>query len=414
MIICYDAVKFTIKETNKNLMKALNLPDKYESSLLKYLINLYQDNCSSIFKFDDEKFKKIKDSYKKNCKKTFTQKYDSPFENIRNLDEESGESTESQNNNDIILPATSNNSNPEISSSDKKDKSANMKEFKIEIKEEYENYLEELLESSDFKKFVANLFSLCVYMQLSDPQLKMPIDNFKNRKYDYRSFKKNEYICIDGFAKEGSPCLTIIPPVMRNNYSYNGIKPSVLVLPENFATDSILNKINQVERDEELKKAKKLEKEKEEEATKEKEDNETEANESSKYICQFQPISTIANFSVDLKMTNTSAILSFPTTAHNISLDALPLVSSQNFSGFIPQQQLYESNSDLHKEKTIPRFSISMNNANEYINTNFPDGTKELHDRIEASPISNIDDRNNITKAKLVPKRKALKLYVIY
>lgn len=67
-------------------------------------------------------------------------------------------------------------------------------------------------------------------MLLHDPPLRVPVDNFKNRKYDYKLFKKNEFNCIDGFAKDKAISLIILPAVSRNNYNYNGIKPSVIIL----------------------------------------------------------------------------------------------------------------------------------------------------------------------------------------
>jgi hypothetical protein len=52
VMLCYDAVKFHIKDTNKNILKLLNLPEKNEASISKNLANFYQDNHSQIFKLD--------------------------------------------------------------------------------------------------------------------------------------------------------------------------------------------------------------------------------------------------------------------------------------------------------------------------------------------------------------------------
>ena len=43
-------------------------------------------------------------------------------------------------------------------------------------------------------------------------------------------FRKNEFICIDGFAKEKALSLIILPPVMKGKFPYNGIKPAVLII----------------------------------------------------------------------------------------------------------------------------------------------------------------------------------------
>ena len=45
-------------------------------------------------------------------------------------------------------------------------------------------------------------------------------------------YKKGECYCVDGFEKEGSPSLIVLPPVYRQgNYVYHGIKYAVLILP---------------------------------------------------------------------------------------------------------------------------------------------------------------------------------------
>jgi len=43
-------------------------------------------------------------------------------------------------------------------------------------------------------------------------------------------FNKNDYYCIDGFPKEGYPCIVVLPPPYRSGYVYQGIKPAVIVL----------------------------------------------------------------------------------------------------------------------------------------------------------------------------------------
>ena len=52
-------------------------------------------------------------------------------------------------------------------------------------------------------------------------------------KYDFWMFNKNDYYCIDGFPKEGYPCVVVLPPPYRQGYVYQGIKPAVIVLADN-------------------------------------------------------------------------------------------------------------------------------------------------------------------------------------
>ena len=173
----------------------MNLSDKNETVLSKHLASFYQDNFNTIFKLDEERTNKIKDHYKKNVKKIFTHTYTSELANFpENLDDGGAPPAE------------------------KTDEENNQNGFKVNIAEEYDSYFDQLLENEDFPKFVSSMFSLCVFMLLNDPPLSVPIDNFKNRKFVYRRYKKNEYVCIDGFAKDGAPCIVILPSVVRNNY----------------------------------------------------------------------------------------------------------------------------------------------------------------------------------------------------
>ena len=56
-------------------------------------------------------------------------------------------------------------------------------------------------------------------------------------KYDFWMFNKNDYYCIDGFPKEGYPCVVVLPPPYRQGYVYQGIKPAVIVLADNGGGD---------------------------------------------------------------------------------------------------------------------------------------------------------------------------------
>lgn len=66
-------------------------------------------------------------------------------------------------------------------------------------------------------------------MVLSDPPIETAnisinkaIDNeIKDfSKFDYWMFNKQEYYCIDGFPKEGAPCVVVLPPPYRQGYVY--------------------------------------------------------------------------------------------------------------------------------------------------------------------------------------------------
>ena len=50
-------------------------------------------------------------------------------------------------------------------------------------------------------------------------------------------YNKNDYYCIDGFPREGNPCVVVLPPPYRSGYVYQGIKPAVIVLTD--STDEV-------------------------------------------------------------------------------------------------------------------------------------------------------------------------------
>jgi hypothetical protein len=58
-------------------------------------------------------------------------------------------------------------------------------------------------------------------MVLSEPpielQLQATIDQQgdETELFEYWMFNKNDYYCIDGFPKEGMPCVVVIPPPYR-------------------------------------------------------------------------------------------------------------------------------------------------------------------------------------------------------
>ena len=87
-----------------------------------------------------------------------------------------------------------------------------------------------MMDSEELASFTDEFYKACIYMHLNDPQLTVPLRSYKEREFEYCSFRKKEAYCIDGFAKEGAESIIVLPPVMRNNFPFNGLKPSVLIL----------------------------------------------------------------------------------------------------------------------------------------------------------------------------------------
>ena len=280
IIICYDQAKNVVKEVNCNVLKTLNLNnEKNETAIKKHLVNFYQDNYATIFKLDETRLDKIKNLYKKYAEKVFAHVYTSELANFPPEADEAdtpqlpSQITANMHSKSTELSLTQEKTVPEETVEVNKDDEGNTSNvtkeeentFKVEIRDEYQEQFDDLLEMEDFSKLVQSVFYLCLFMLLSDPVLRVPIENFKNRKFTYKRFKKNDYICVDGFARENSPCLVLLPPVTRNNHPYNGIKPSVLILQEDFITSKISKALEQGDKEEQEKLLKKQEKEAQEE-----------------------------------------------------------------------------------------------------------------------------------------------------
>lgn len=99
------------------------------------------------------------------------------------------------------------------------------------IEEDSIKDFEDMVEMNEFSDFVKSVHSLCVFMLLSEPALTVPFVE----QLDYRVFKNEDYYCIDGFPKNSLPCVVILPPAMRHNFAYQGLKPAILILSRDVA-----------------------------------------------------------------------------------------------------------------------------------------------------------------------------------
>jgi len=112
----------------------------------------------------------------------------------------------------------------EIISSIKKD--INFKQNNLFSTEEKTNILKDL-NGQNINIFIIELYNLCLYMNINEPQLTIKTSTEINYKY----FNRKKYSNIEGFSKENDICLLILnPPVNKNNINYKGIKPTVFII----------------------------------------------------------------------------------------------------------------------------------------------------------------------------------------
>ncbi len=135
-----------------------------------------------------------------------------------------------------------------------------------EFSQEKLNFIEEDVNSKYFNEFSLSALKLCLYMHLHEPKLIFNLPScFKEnknikRKLIFHYYKKDEFINIEGFPKEKSCCVLILPsPLLRSNYSYQGIKPAVYIVTE--PTKEIINECELSYKEKEKLKEKEFEKE---------------------------------------------------------------------------------------------------------------------------------------------------------
>ena len=105
-----------------------------------------------------------------------------------------------------------------------------------EDEEDYNEMLDEAINSEDFRNFIKSLHKIVMHLCLSDPPISVQLASFEERmkkdnlieKYEFKRFKKQNMFCIDGFPKEDLPAVVVYPPPMKGRYVYQGIKPSVI------------------------------------------------------------------------------------------------------------------------------------------------------------------------------------------
>jgi hypothetical protein len=101
--------------------------------------------------------------------------------------------------------------------------------------EDKKNFIKEDLNSKSFSEFSLSAMKLCLYMHLHEPKLTFNLPSChtetNRRKLCFYYYKKDEFTNIEGFPKEKCCCAVILPcPVLRSNYSYQGIKPAVYIV----------------------------------------------------------------------------------------------------------------------------------------------------------------------------------------
>ena len=104
----------------------------------------------------------------------------------------------------------------------------------INNKEINYNIISDKINQNIFESLIKNFFNICIYMLLHDPSLTFNLTKYKQRKLEYFFYNKNDFINVDGFVNEqdkNTSCIILVPPpLIKNKYIFNGIKPPVYII----------------------------------------------------------------------------------------------------------------------------------------------------------------------------------------
>ena len=234
MLLVYEEVKNIIEGKFCEILKCLNISKiskNKKDNLYVKILPFFRENFHNVFEFNEEKINNIK------------QKMDNVLKQYSFLGEINlfkNNSSKALNNNDI--------NNNSYTDGDINNNVKNIENIKI---------LENKIKGKNFDGIIKNFFTICLYMLLHEPPLNFNIENYSKRKLTYYFYNKKDYINVEGFGYDKSPCILILqPPLLKNKYPFNGLKPAVYILSDSLINKEIINQceINEKNKDGENKK----------------------------------------------------------------------------------------------------------------------------------------------------------------
>ena len=93
--------------------------------------------------------------------------------------------------------------------------------------------LEKKIVSGQFDKLIKNFYKICIYMILHDPILSFNIEKYSERKPLYQYYNKKNFINVEGFGNEKSPCILLLsPPLLKEKFPFYGLRAAVYIISE--------------------------------------------------------------------------------------------------------------------------------------------------------------------------------------
>lgn len=93
---------------------------------------------------------------------------------------------------------------------------------------ELNNNLVSKINNNYFQNIYKSFYNICIYMLLHDPVLSFNIVKYSDRKLEYFFYNEKEFINVEGFGNDTTPCIIVLPPpLLKNKYPFNGLRPAV-------------------------------------------------------------------------------------------------------------------------------------------------------------------------------------------
>ena len=91
--------------------------------------------------------------------------------------------------------------------------------------------IKEKIKQNNFNNIIRNFYKICIYMLLHDPILSFDLENYSNRKLKYFYFNKNDFINVDGFINDNSPCILLLSaPLLKKKFNFHNLRAPVYIV----------------------------------------------------------------------------------------------------------------------------------------------------------------------------------------
>ena len=199
MLLVYEECRKNINEKFIEVLNCLNLgkisKDKREK-MFNHFLPFFRENFNKIFIFSDN------------------------FLNIINTKLLSI-IVEYNYNNDIINQ--NNNNNNSLNKDNNSDNDNNNNHYLNKIKEK--------IKENNFDDVIKSFYKICIYMLLHEPILNFDLQKYSERKLNYFYYNNNDFINVDGFINENSPCIMLLSaPLLKNKFNFHNLRAPVYII----------------------------------------------------------------------------------------------------------------------------------------------------------------------------------------